>query len=71
MGSPKRVKSLPLARALLAQMVAKRGGSQEVALIVALPADLMMSANAKETTKDIEAWLLGEHRFTYDGKTCA
>jgi len=47
-------------RALLAQMV--DGGSSEVALIVALPVDVMMSSNAKETIKGIEAWLLGEHR---------
>ena len=55
-----------VARALLAQMV--DGGSSEVALIVALPVDVMMSSNAKETIKGIEAWLVGEHRFTYDGK---
>lgn len=55
-----------VARALLAQMV--DGGPSDVALIVALPVDVMMSLNAKETIKGIEAWLLGEHRFTYDGK---
>ncbi len=55
-----------VARALLAQMV--DGGSNGVALIVALPVDVMMSPNAKETIKGIEAWLLGEHRFTYDGR---
>lgn len=58
-----------IARALLAQMV--DGGSNDIAIVVALPVDVMMSPNAKETIKGIEAWLLGEHRFTYDGKeTC-
>ena len=51
-----------VARALLAQMV--DGGPSDVAPIVALPVDVMMSPNAKETIKGIEAWLLGEHRFT-------
>jgi Actin like proteins N terminal domain/Archaeal actin homologue MreB-like, C-terminal len=52
-------------RALLAQMV--DGGSSDVAIIAALPVDMMMSPNAKETIKGIEQWLLGEHRFSYDG----
>lgn len=55
-----------VARALLAQMV--DGGSNDIAIIAALPVDVMMSPNAKETIKGIEAWLLGEHTFTYDGK---
>ncbi len=53
-------------RAILAQMV--DGGTRDVAIIAALPVDLMMSANAKQTIKDIEEWLVGEHRFTCDGK---
>lgn len=64
-----------VARALLAQTLAPHasvgvvdGGTNDVALIVALPVDVMMAPNAKETIKGIEAWLLGEHRFTYDGK---
>jgi hypothetical protein len=52
--------------ALLAQMF--DSGSADVALIVALPIDLMMAANVKETVKGIENWLVGEHRFTCDGR---
>lgn len=56
-------------RALLAQMV--NGGSHDVALIAALPVALTMAANVKEIVRSIEAWLLGEHKFTYDGEeTC-
>ena len=53
-------------RAILAEIV--NGGSQDVAVIAALPVDVMMAENAKETIKGVEAWLLGEHRFTYNGK---
>lgn len=52
-------------RALLAQIV--DGGESDVALVVALPVGVMMSPHAKETIKGIESWLVGEHRFTYDG----
>jgi len=54
-----------LTYALLAQLV--DGGSTDLALIVALPVDVVMAANFKETVKGIEGWLLGEHTFTYDG----
>ena len=54
-----------LTYALLAQLV--DGGSTDLALIVALPVDVVMSPNFKETVKGIEGWLLGEHIFTYDG----
>jgi hypothetical protein len=53
-----------LTYALLAQMV--DGGSTDLAVIVALPVGVTMAANFKETVKGIEAWLLGEHHFTYD-----
>ena len=52
-------------RVLLAQMV--DGGESDIALIVALPVGVMMSPNAKDTIKGIESWLVGEHRFAYDG----
>ena len=44
------------------------GGSQDVAVIAALPVDVMMADTARETIKGVEAWLLGEHRFSYNGK---
>ena len=53
-----------LTYAVLAQMV--DGGSTDLAVIVALPVAVTMSPNFKETVKGIEAWLLGEHHFTYD-----
>jgi len=56
-------------RALLAQLV--NGGSNEVALVAALPVEVLMSNDAKDTIKQLEAWLVGEHRFAYDGTdTC-
>ncbi len=55
-----------LTYALLAQLL--DGGSTDVAAIVALPVELTLAENAKETVKGIEDWLLGEHHFTYDGR---
>ena len=55
-----------ITRALLAQMV--DGGSQDVALVVALPVEIMMAPNVKDVVKGIERWLCGEHTFTYDDK---
>ncbi|CAG0933587.1 hypothetical protein TFLX_03117 [Thermoflexales bacterium] len=55
-----------LTYALLAQLV--NGGEKDLAVVVALPVDVVMSANFKETVKGIEGWLLGEHSFTYDGR---
>ncbi len=52
-------------RALLAQIV--DGGESNVAIVVALPVAVMMSPAAKDMIKQIEAWLVGEHRFTYNG----
>ena len=54
-----------LTYALLAQMV--NGGETDMALIVALPVEVVMAEAFKETAKGIEEWLLGEHHFTYDG----
>ncbi len=56
-----------LTYALLAQMV--DGGSPDVALIVALPVEVVMADTFKATARGIEEWLLGEHDFTYDGQT--
>lgn len=53
-------------RAMLAQLV--DGGSSEVAIVAALPIEVMAAADSKNTIKGIESWLLGEHCFTYDGK---
>jgi hypothetical protein len=55
-----------ITRALLAEMI--DGGDKDVALIVALPVEVMMSATAKETIRGIESWLLGKHEFGYDHK---
>lgn len=55
-----------LTYALLAQLL--DGDSTEVALIVALPVELVMAANARDITKGIQAWLMGEHLFSYDGR---
>jgi hypothetical protein len=58
-----------LTYALLAQLL--DGGAMEVVAVVALPVDLMMSPNVKEVVRGIEAWMVGEHRFTCDGhETC-
>ncbi len=54
-----------LTYALLAQMV--DGGPTDLAILVALPVEVVMASNFKDTVKGIEAWLLGEHTFTYDG----
>ncbi len=54
-----------LTYALLAQLV--DGGSTDLAVMVALPVEVVMAQNFKDTVKGIEAWLLGEHHFTYDG----
>jgi hypothetical protein len=43
------------------------GGETDMALIVALPVEVVMAEAFKETAKGIEEWLLGEHHFTYDG----
>jgi hypothetical protein len=56
-----------LTYALLAQLV--DGGSTDLAVMVALPVEVVMAATFKETVKGIEGWLLGEHTFTYDGGT--
>ena len=56
-------------RATLAQLV--DGGSKEVAIAVMLPVSVMIASDAKETVRRIEDWMLGEHRFAYDGiETC-
>jgi len=55
-----------LTYAALAQLV--DGGSNNLAVMVALPVEVIMAPNYKETVKGIEGWLLGEHRFTYDGR---
>lgn len=55
-----------ITRALLAQLL--DGASQELAVIAALPVDVMMAEKARETIKGIEQWLLGEHRFAINGR---
>jgi len=51
--------------ALLAQLV--NGGPNDLALIVALPVEVMMASNVKDMFKGLRAWLVGEHKFSYDG----
>ncbi len=56
-------------RAVLAQLI--NGGSNDVAIVAALPVEVLAASDSNETIKALEAWLVGEHRFTYDGKeTC-
>ncbi len=53
-------------RALLAQLI--NGGSSDIAIVAALPVEVLAAADSNETIKGIEQWLVGEHTFTYDGK---
>lgn len=51
--------------ALLAQLT--DGKREPLSVIVALPVGVMLSPKAKELIRGIEAWMLGEHQFTYNG----
>lgn len=53
-----------LTYALLAELL--DGGPKDVAAIVALPVDVMMASDVKDTIKGIEAWMVGEHTFVCD-----
>jgi hypothetical protein len=59
----------PEVRALTYATLAQLVGSQaaDVALIVALPVEVLMAPTARDTVKGIQNWLLGEHHFAYDG----
>lgn len=42
----------------------------DLGLILALPVQVLQSAEAKEAIQSIENWLVGEHSFTIDGQSC-